>query len=114
MRELISDRRTGFHVDIDDPQQLSHTVCRAWSRPLETREMGRAARHHVLEHYSSQSNYNRLTAIYDAARDTRPSLRAGELSKIVAPTNSLPIPDLIDDLSTIGQPAFPYARFGAD
>ena len=57
LRELVSDRRTGFHVDVDDREQLSGAIRRAWSHPLETREMGRAARHRCIEHYSPESNY---------------------------------------------------------
>ncbi len=69
LHELVSDRRTGFHVDVDDREQFSATLRKAWSHPLETREMGRAARHRCMEHYSADSNYQRLTAIYDAALD---------------------------------------------
>jgi glycosyltransferase involved in cell wall biosynthesis len=113
MRELVSDRRTGFQVEVNDPEQLSRAIRKAWSRPLETREMGRGASHLVLEHYSPQSNYKKLVAIYDAARDTHPALRVGEWPRTMC-TNALPTPELIDDLGTIGQPAFPFARFGAD
>lgn len=69
LRELVSDGRTGFHVDVDDREQLAATIRRAWSHPLETKEMGKAARHRCLEHYSADSNYSRLLAIYDAALD---------------------------------------------
>ncbi len=68
--ELVSDRRTGLHVDVDHAEQLSCAIQRAWSHPLETREMGRAARHRCIEHYSPESNYRKLTAIYDAALNT--------------------------------------------
>ncbi len=71
LHELVSDRRTGFHVDVDDPEQMTATIRKAWSRPLETREMGRAARYRCLEHYSPESNYRMLSAIYRAALQSR-------------------------------------------
>lgn len=67
LRELVADKRTGLLVDVEDAEVLSKAIRRAWSRPLETREMGRAARHHCLEHYSPESNYRNLIAIYEAA-----------------------------------------------
>ncbi len=67
LRELVADRRTGLVVQIEDALQLSIAIRRAWSRPLETKEMGRAARYHCLEHYSPASNYHKLIAIYQAA-----------------------------------------------
>lgn len=70
LQELVSDRRTGFHVDLDDREQLAAAIRTMWSHPLETREMGRAARHRCLEHYSADSNYNRLSDIYNAALST--------------------------------------------
>src|SRR5581483_4098252 len=78
MRELVSNPRTGFHVDIDDHGQLARAIRRAWTRPLETREMGRAARHHVLEHFSPQSNYKKLAAIYSLGADACRSARSAE------------------------------------
>ncbi len=42
LHELVSDRRTGFHVDFDDSEQFSAAIRRSWSHPLATREMGRA------------------------------------------------------------------------
>lgn len=81
LRELVSDRRTGFHVDVDDHEQFSAAIRRAWSHPLETREMGRAARHHCMEHYSADSNYNKLTAIYDAALNAYERVRRAPTAK---------------------------------
>ncbi len=69
LRELVADRRTGLVVDIKDAQQLVSAIRRMWARPLESKEMGRAARYHCLEHYSPASNYRKLTAIYQAAVD---------------------------------------------
>ena len=114
LRELVSDQRTGFHVDVDDPEQLTGAIRRAWLRALETREMGRAARHHCIEHYSPEGNYRKLTAIYGAALETRQVLPTAESPGAVLRTNCPPIPELIDDLGTIGQPAFPCARFGLE
>ncbi len=70
LQELVSDRRTGFHVEVDDREQFAAAIRIMWSRPLETREMGRAARHRCLEHYSADSNYTRLSDIYNAALST--------------------------------------------
>jgi glycosyltransferase involved in cell wall biosynthesis len=75
LHELVSDRRTGFHVDVDNREQFSAAIRRAWSHPLATREMGRAARHRCLEHYSPDNNYQQLTAIYDAALGVREPVR---------------------------------------
>jgi glycosyltransferase involved in cell wall biosynthesis len=76
LHELVSDGRTGFHVDADDREQFASALRRAWAHPLETREMGRAARHRCMEHYSADSNYIRLSAIYDAALSTPPLANA--------------------------------------
>ena len=67
LRELVCDRRTGLVVDVDEADQLSRAIRWAWSHALETREMGRAARHHCLEHYSPQTNYSKLMDIYRSA-----------------------------------------------
>ncbi|MFZ0707714.1 MAG: glycosyltransferase, partial [Candidatus Korobacteraceae bacterium] len=75
LRELVCDRRTGFHADVDDGEQFSAAARRMWSHALETSEMGRAARHRCIEHYSPDSSYNRLIAIYEAALDARESAR---------------------------------------
>ena len=67
LRELVCDRRTGLIVDVEDPEKLPRAIRWAWSHALETREMGRAARHHYMEHYSPQTNYNKLMGIYRSA-----------------------------------------------
>ena len=67
LRELVADRQTGLVVDVEDAEKLSKAIRRMWSRPLETKEMGRAARHRCLEHYSAESNYRQLIRIYEAA-----------------------------------------------
>lgn len=97
LRELVSDRRTGLLVDTNDTEQVSCAIRRAWSHPLETKEMGRAARHHCLEHYSPESNYRKLIAIYRAALDASPALGLPKpvfkTSMPVYGTNALPTPD---------------------
>ena len=67
LRELVADGRTGLLVDMEDSGQLLKAILRMWSRPLETKQMGRAARHYCLEHYSAESNYRKLIAIYEDA-----------------------------------------------
>lgn len=83
--ELVSDRRTGLHVDVEDREQFSAAVRTMWSHALATREMGRAARHECLEHYSSENNYRRLCAIYEAA------LTSSDSAAVSAPS---PVADL--------------------
>ncbi len=74
--ELISDRRTGVLYDAGDIDQLADVVHSAWTHPLDTKEMGRAARHACLEHYSPESNYKKLMNIYQAALDAPDHLPA--------------------------------------
>ncbi len=85
LHELVSDGRTGFHVNVDDHEQFSAAIRRAWSHPLETREMGRAARYRCMEHYSADSNYNKLTAIYHAALDARERVRRAPTAPVCHP-----------------------------
>ena len=117
MRELISDRRTGFQVDVDDPGQLSNAIRRAWSHPLETREMGRAARHSVLEHYSPQSNYHQMAAIYDAALNTCEPVRPANLASATGSFSAEPLaaPDAAGVRPALASlPAVNVAGFSAD
>jgi len=81
LRELVCDRRTGLVFDIDHPEQLSTAIRWAWSHTLEVREMGRAARHHCLEHYSPDVNYKKLMQIYEAARSAPET--TGDSSRLV-------------------------------
>jgi len=67
LQELVCDGRTGFHVDVADREQFSAVVRIMWSHALATQEMGRAARRRCIEHYSADSNYDKLIAIYEAA-----------------------------------------------
>jgi len=93
LAELVSHRRTGYVVDMNDKEKLSSTIIHAWSHPLEAREMGRAARAQCLERYSSEANYKKLIAIYDVAikatRRASHSAPIPTLPPIIAPTRAL-------------------------
>jgi glycosyltransferase involved in cell wall biosynthesis len=118
LHELVSDRRTGFHVDVDDREQFSAAIRRAWSHPLETREMGRAAHHRCLEHYSADNNYNKLTAIYDATLNACEGVPLPK-SKLAASRKNLRPPITVPEATSITpalvpQPSIDAASFHAD
>jgi len=79
LRELVCNRRTGLIVDLEDPEAWPGVIHWAWSHPLETWEMGRAAHSHCLDHYSVDANYQQLMDLYrsacvaDEASDSQPS-----------------------------------------
>ncbi len=88
LRELVCDGRTGLHVDVDSPEQLSTAVRWMWARPLETREMGSAARQRCREHYSANANYKKLTDIYEEALNACKQVPGARASNVWHPERS--------------------------
>jgi glycosyltransferase involved in cell wall biosynthesis len=89
--ELVCDRRTGMVADVDNPEELSRAIRYAWSHWLETREMGRAARAHCIEHYSAETNYRKLTQIYTDATPVAATESPGLLVDLAAAAAALPL-----------------------
>jgi len=111
LRELVCDGRTGLHVDVDSREQLSTAVRWMWARPLETREMGRAARHHCREHYSADANYKQLTGIYDEALNACKQVPGARASNVCHRERSEAEPS---DLQLLPPATVPAADFNAD
>ncbi|HCN68262.1 MAG TPA: transferase [Candidatus Accumulibacter sp.] len=67
LAELIEDGVTGFLFEPRDPDDLASKLRWAHSHPAEMARMGAAARAHYEAHFTANSNYQELMAIYDAA-----------------------------------------------
>jgi glycosyltransferase involved in cell wall biosynthesis len=71
MRELVSDGKTGLHVNPGDPQDWAARIAWAWEHPEALEEMGRAARRSYQQSFTTEQSYARLLEIYRAARAAR-------------------------------------------
>ena len=109
LAELVAHSRTGFLVDTNDPEQLLWAIRRAWRHPLETEELGRAARAQCLERYSAKANYRKLIAIYDAVLST--TGRAFDVEPMADPSHIvLPAPAAV--ATSITTPSIPHLTAG--
>jgi glycosyltransferase involved in cell wall biosynthesis len=70
IQEIIADGRTGLHFAPGDPVDLAEKVEWAWSHPAEVTAMGQEARRNYETHYSPETNYAQLMAIYQQAIGT--------------------------------------------
>ena len=75
MRQLIQEGSTGFRFPVGDAGALARTIQSALSRPEALIGMGRAARREFEARYTQAANYQRLTQIYDIARQHAASSR---------------------------------------
>jgi len=66
--EVILHRRTGLIVPKNDPEALAAALLAMISSLDRAREMGAAAREHILEHYDEQRMIERLEQVYREAR----------------------------------------------
>jgi glycosyltransferase involved in cell wall biosynthesis len=69
--ELVTSGRTGLHFPAGDARGLADTAQWLWSRPAETRRMGREARAEFEARYTAERNYPLLLDIYARARERR-------------------------------------------
>jgi glycosyltransferase involved in cell wall biosynthesis len=51
VREVVTNGRTGFLVDFFSPQELAAKVVDVLGHPTNYREIGKAARQHIVETY---------------------------------------------------------------
>ena len=62
--ELVQEGRTGLLFDPQDCDELVEKVQWAWSHPVSMNEMGAAARTRYLKHFTAETAYEDLTALY--------------------------------------------------
>jgi glycosyltransferase involved in cell wall biosynthesis len=67
MAELVENRHTGVHFKPGDPIDLAAKIERLVAEPLELQRMRLAARQTYERHYTAESNYRTLMAIYERA-----------------------------------------------
>lgn len=67
MKETIVNGETGFAVDADQPQQLSHAIDSILADPALADRMGRAGRQRVTEMFSWKARAERLLSAYSQA-----------------------------------------------
>jgi len=65
MEEIVADHRTGLHFTAGDAEDLAQKAVWAWTHPVETSEMGRAARLEYERNYTAEGNYISLMEIYE-------------------------------------------------
>lgn len=76
MPEVVRDGVTGFVVPPNDPAALRERIAWLRAHPAEADAMGRAARAHVLEHFSWSSVVDRCLAAYrEALTQSAPPVR---------------------------------------
>src|SRR5207244_1446210 len=75
MAELVENGRTGLHFQPADPIDLASKVERLVAEPLELKRMRLAARQAYELHYTAESNYRALLAIYDQAESVNADLK---------------------------------------
>ena len=64
--ELVQEGRTGLLFDPHDGDELVAKVEWAWSHPVSMNEMGAAARRQYLHHFTAETAYEGLTALYES------------------------------------------------
>jgi len=76
LAEVFEHERQGIYVPPGDSQALAGAMRRLWDDPDACRQMGRAARQHVLDNYSPAAFLDRLTAVFQRVLDQRRSRTA--------------------------------------
>ena len=88
MQEIVSDRRTGLHFNVEDPQDLAAKVMWAWEHRTDMAQMGKAARAEFEAKYTAEKNYRMLMELYQraigsvSAEDVEPVLAAAGQSNL--------------------------------
>jgi glycosyltransferase involved in cell wall biosynthesis len=72
MAELVENRHTGVHFKPGDPIDLAAKIEHLVAQPLELQRMRSAARQTYERHYTAESNYRTLMAIYERALRGKP------------------------------------------
>lgn len=67
MAEVVAHGRTGLHFKPGDPVDLAAQIQRLLGAPAELEQMRQAARREYEQHYTAESNYHTLMAIYHSA-----------------------------------------------
>jgi glycosyltransferase involved in cell wall biosynthesis len=75
LAEIVQPHLTGLHFTPGDSLDLAAKVEWAWNHPLETSQMGRAARAKYETEYTAEKNYFLLMQIYEQALSTSASRR---------------------------------------
>jgi len=70
--EIVEDGVTGLLVEPQDTDGFIDRIRYLWERPELCRKMGRVGREKVLREYTPQRYYERLIAVYQAARELGP------------------------------------------
>lgn len=65
--EIVEDGKTGLLFEPGDYEDLAEKINYLWERPDLCKEMGDAGRNKVLNEYSPERYYEKLTKIYEAA-----------------------------------------------
>lgn len=71
--ELVDDGQTGRLFDPHNADDLVDKVEWAWSHPVQTNEMGAAARRRYLNQYTAEHGYESLMQLYESVFDRRPT-----------------------------------------
>ena len=69
--ELVKDGHSGLHCHPRDPADLAAKVRLLFRDQAERLRLGKNGYQQFLEHYSLESNYRKLTAVYATARNNR-------------------------------------------
>lgn len=75
LAEIVQPHLTGLHFTPGDSLDLAAKVKWTWNHPLETSQMGRAARAKYETEYTAEKNFSLLMGIYEQALSTSASRR---------------------------------------
>jgi glycosyltransferase involved in cell wall biosynthesis len=70
---LIDDSRTGYLVEVRDPEALAERLARLAADPALRAQLGTAAREKFLREYVVQRHLERMEAVFQAVGATRPA-----------------------------------------
>lgn len=71
-QEMIFDPKAGILVPRDDDERMAREISGLLKEPDRRAAMGRAAQHHVQEHFSWDRMVENMTAVYEALFDGSP------------------------------------------
>lgn len=70
-QEIIINRYSGLHFEVNNPYHLAEIIAKLWNNPDLLERMGKNARIEYEKKYTPEENYNQLMDIYQFVLNTR-------------------------------------------